>query len=437
MATSDQTPGQRGRKLLGAGLRTLGRGVVSRLPLGDRLSRSAQYWADVGQDWVATLSSMRGAAMKLGQLASQYADVLPPQLAEQLKRLQSSVEPLPFAEVQPILAQSWNDEQRAAVLDIEPQAIAAASIGQVHRARLGDGRRVIVKLRYPDVDRAVDADLRQLKRLISMSKLLPLDDAALDRLMHEIRARFEEEVDYRIELSNLQRLRESAQVAGIVYPEPEPWLCSAAVLVTSECSGETLDCARSWSQQERNALGQVIVDWALQSYFFAHSVHADPHPGNFAFRRNGEVVVYDYGCVKHVPAATVASTVTLLRAALARDWDSVMAVLRSLDGVDPQLEADAAAPLLDAVFDSFLLPLIANAAFDFTDAAYIERNRTVAREHFMLSLKFRPIPDLIFVLRALSGWYWLLRGLGCQLPLRDVLLRALDGAGAAEQRQLP
>lgn len=421
MSIRDQTPGQRGRRLLGAGLRTLGRSVMAKLPLGDTLVRNAQYWTDVGLDWAQTLGEMKGAAMKLGQLASQYADVLPPQLAEQLKRLQNSVKPLDFENIKPLLSNGWSEAQRAQVAHIEPEALAAASIGQVHRARLVDGREVAVKLRYPGVDQAVDADMRQLRKLIGLSKLLPLDDSALDRLMDEMRERFREETDYRAELHNLLALREHAGSEGIVYPEPVRSLCTPTIIVTTLCPGASLEQARLWPQARRDQLGEVIARWALHSFFSAHCVHADPHPGNFAFRDSGDVVVYDYGCVKHVPARTVECARRLLMAALERDWAGVHAQLLALDGVDPNLPLTDAGPLYEALYDTGIAPLLDPQVFDFGQEDYLEPIRAVARANLRLSLRYRPVPDLVFVMRALSGWYWLLRGLGSRVRLADAL----------------
>jgi len=183
MAIKSKGSGERTAKLLGVGLRTLGRTLVHRLPGGDRIERSAKHWADVGEDWVKTLGELRGAAMKMGQLASQYSDLLPKTLADQLVKLQNSVEPMPFDELKPALKQYWKAAQWKQIADIDPVALAAASIGQVHRATLTDGRKVIIKIRYPDIELAVDSDIRQLRRLIGASKLLPVDNSALDRLM--------------------------------------------------------------------------------------------------------------------------------------------------------------------------------------------------------------------------------------------------------------
>lgn len=182
MAIKTVTPGGRTLKLLGVGARTLGRSLIKRLPAGgDSTERTLRYWTDVGADWVKTLGELGGAAMKLGQLASQYSDALPSALAEQLKLLQREAKPLPFEEVEALLAAQWKPAQRRKIAHVEPVALAAASIGQVHRARLKDGSTVVVKLRYPGVREAVDPDLSQLRRLIGTSKLPPTDDEATDQ----------------------------------------------------------------------------------------------------------------------------------------------------------------------------------------------------------------------------------------------------------------
>jgi len=133
----------RGRRLLWAGARSAGR------LLGRRLGRTpaAATWAQIGEDWFQTLGQMKGAAMKLGQLVSQYADVLPPELVAPLARLQRASQPRPFAEIEQVLREEWSAAHWAAVDAIEPSAMAAASIGQVHAARLADGREVVIKVR--------------------------------------------------------------------------------------------------------------------------------------------------------------------------------------------------------------------------------------------------------------------------------------------------
>lgn len=421
MAKLEDSSTRRAARLLGASARTLGRTLLHQLPGGDRAQRHLDHWTAIGKDWTQTLGELRGAAMKLGQLASQYADVLPQPLAEQLKRLQNAAEPIPFSQVQQILAQQWTAGQAAAVPHIEPQALAAASIGQVHRAQLADGRAVVVKLRYPGVGEAVDADLRQLRRVIGASKLLSVDAPAMDALMEEVRQRFRDETDYASELRYLQRLRQAAVVEGIVYPEPMPLLCTDGVLVMSEEPGAPLEVARTWPQAVRDRLATRLSYWLLQQMFEARLVHADPHPGNFAFRESGEVVVYDFGCVKALPPAVVDCVRDLLDAGAHQDWDGIHAVLNRLGGLADGVRREKVETLYRGIHEAVAEPLMRTEGFDFADPDFIDRLRGEIRHHIGLSFCFKPVTELMFVLRALSGHYWLMRALAGRVDIRAAL----------------
>ena len=421
MGIKNTTSGGRTLKLLGAGARTLGRSLLKNLPMGDPAERSLRYWGDVGADWVKTLGELRGAAMKLGQLASQYSDVLPPALAQQLKLLQRAATALPFADIERVLNQQWSAKQRKAAGVIEPIALAAASIGQVHRTTLANGERAVVKVRYPGVREAVGADLVQLRRLIAASKLLPIDDAAMDRLMDEVRARFSEETDYAAELKHLHHLRAAASTAGIVYPTPITALCADGVLVMSEEGGDTLETAGTWPASTRNALGSVLCQWIAHSLFEARAVHADPHAGNFAFREDGTVVVYDMGCVKDVPLDVVQQVRLLLQAAIRADWQGLHEALIALQGVPADMPLASVQTLYIDFTTLIISRLLADDVFDFSDVTFIEDVRRAGRKHLLQSFKFQPVSDLIFVMRELGGLYWLLRSLKAVVPVRALL----------------
>lgn len=417
----DSSPTRRTARLLGVGARTLGRSLLKRLPGGDAAQKQIDYWADVGRDWAQTLGEMRGAAMKLGQLASQYADVLPPQLAEQLRKLQNAAEPIPFAQIEAALSERWTAEQRAQVTRIAPQALASASIGQVHRATLADGRKVVVKVRYPGVEKAVDADLTQLRRLIGMSKLLPVDDSAMDKLMGEVRARFRDETDYASELGYLKLLRERAQVPGIAYPEPVESLCGPGVLVLSEEAGVSLEVARTWSQAKRDAIAMTLCRWLSHQLFVAHAVHADPHPGNFAFRESGEIVVYDFGCVKRVPAPVVVDVRALIEAFADASWPQAHAALDRLGGLAENVPQRVIEPLYRDIHELMTVPLADPEGFDFSNPDFINDLRARARDHLGLTFRFKPVTDTVFVVRAVSGLYWMMRALKARVDLNAVM----------------
>ncbi|HXG28665.1 MAG TPA: AarF/ABC1/UbiB kinase family protein [Nevskiales bacterium] len=413
----------RGRRLLWTGARTLGRSMLRVLP---GVSKENQ-WRKIGEDWFATLGELKGAAMKLGQIASQYRDILPPALAEQLARLQRQAEPLPFSKMHPLLDAQWSKAQWQLVEHIEPTALASASIGQVHRAKLADGRAVVIKIRYPGVAEAVDADLENLGRLIRMAGKLPVDREGLKALMQEIRARFVEETDYTNERRNLEGfLRDPME--GFRFPEPVPELCTDGVLVLTEIQADDAEAARHYPQALRDRIGNRLTDWVVQQIFVTGRLHADPHPGNFGFTPEGEIVVYDFGCVKHLGPETQAGLRAVLSASVAKDWPALHAGLQRLGVV--HMPYDSHPVIFGRIYaehcEAILDPVMRRERFDLSDGSLLENGRIAAQRAIPHWPKFRVAAELAFVTRTLSGLYWLQRGLKARVALREKIL-ALAG----------
>lgn len=416
----------RSGKVLMAGVRSMGRLAASKL----RGRGGDESWAAVGEDWFRTLGDMKGAAMKLGQLASQYADVLPPGLAAPLARLQRDAVAHPFAEMKRVLDAQWSVAQWAQVAHLDPVALAAASIGQVHRARLHDGREVVVKIRYPGVADSVDEDVKALGRLIRMGKLLPVDGKALDGLLDEVRARFKEETNYQRELSYLQAMTRHAAWPGVEYPAPVAALCTEAVLVTEWAPAPSIDAALGYAPEVRDQLGTRLLGWLLQQVLVSGWVHADPHPGNFGLHADGRVTVYDFGCVREVSVDHRQQMRAIAAALRHHGWAQLHEATYQLGGLstaadDPAHRARLLAelsPQYRALAAVGTDRLFAERPFDFADGRLIDDSRRVARQQIGLWLRnTRPIPPLAFVGRALSGHYWLLRQLGARVDVPALL----------------
>lgn len=423
----------RGSRMLMAGMRSAGRLIRGKLTGGD----ADAHWAAVGEDWFRTLGEMKGAAMKLGQLASQYADVLPPGLAAPLARLQKDAVARPFSAMEPVLTAQWSSAQRAEVRRIDPEAVAAASIGQVHRASLIDGREVAIKIRYPGVADSVDEDIVTLGRLLRMGKLLAIDGPALDALLDEVRARFREETDYRRELDHLQRLRREVAMAGVVYPAPVESLCSEAVLVTEWTPAPDILTACDYPQTVRDRLGERLLAWSLRQMLVAGVIHADPHAGNFGFHADGRLTVYDFGCVRQISPEHQLQMRSIAQALRQHDWPALHEAAYQLGG----LKTGADQVTVRAQLYRQLLPqyralvavstdrLFSERPFDFADASIIDDSRRVARAELRMWLRdTRPVPPLAFVGRALSGHYWLLRQLKARVDVPAALDRCLADA---------
>lgn len=267
---------------------------------------------------VATLGEMKGAAMKVGQMLSLQDALLPPEVAAVLRTLQMETPSLPLEMVEEQLAAELGDPLQL-FASFEPEAFAAASIGQVHRAVLRDGRRVAVKIQYPDIDKMVEADLGNLRRVLkSLVGLVSSID--FEPIWLELRARLREELDYLREAERMRRMTELyARVPEIVIPRVVDEASTSRVLTTTYEEGLSPDeaCSAATPQELKDRWGLTLYDFLLRGLLVHRLLHADPNLANFSFRKDGRVVVYDFGCVKEVPVRLARSYQGLCRAALA------------------------------------------------------------------------------------------------------------------------
>ncbi|WP_158590566.1 AarF/ABC1/UbiB kinase family protein [Salinisphaera sp. LB1] len=418
MASDSDDSKKRRRRILGAGIRTLSRGAMRGMPGYDR----AKSLHKTGQDWYDTLGGLKGAAMKLGQIASQYQDLLPPQLTEQLARLQRNAEPWRFADLEPVLDANWTDEQREMIEHIDENAMAAASIGQVHAAQLTDGRAVVIKIRYPGVADSIDADIANLGRLLKWSRFLPIGGRDLDGVLGELRERFVEETDYRRELVNLKLLRQ-LELHDFELPEPVPELCTEAVLVTTRLDSAPLETGQP-------ALGAAVVEAINRQVFELGALHADPHPGNFGITEAGTMALYDFGCLKYLDQPTRVAMRDILTAAMADDWAGVHDGMERLGAV-PEGSWERHAEVYREIYarhaESALAPLRDRRPYVFERDELIDSIRAEIGRSMGYWRYFRAAPDMVFVMRTLSGLYWILRSLHAEVDLYGELERIVAG----------
>ncbi|MBZ0089948.1 MAG: AarF/ABC1/UbiB kinase family protein, partial [Thermoanaerobaculia bacterium] len=280
---------------------------------------------------VETLGEMRGAAMKIGQMLSLQEGFLPPEVHRILQALQAKAPQVPSEvmryEVEGALGGTIED----LFLEFDSEAHAAASIGQVHRARLHDGRRVAVKVQYPLIREVVTADLANLKILMK-SLFSMVFDTDFEPLWVEMRDRLLEELDYEHEANVLQRFRNlHRDVAEIVIPEVIDEFSSNRVLTMAFEEGLTPDEACSHSSEVlRDRWGAALLEFQLRGLLEHRLLHADPNLANFAFRTDGKVVVFDFGSVKEVPRDLARAYARILLTGLEDRWEATPEALAGL-----------------------------------------------------------------------------------------------------------
>ena len=301
---------------------------VTRSPEGREAALERRH-IEAAEQIVAALGTMKGVAMKVGQVMS-FLDVgLVPEeyqadFQRKLAELRDSAPTVTFKEMRKVLEQELEDRLQNVFSDFDEEPIAAASIGQVYRATLDDGRAVAVKVQYPGVASAVRADLQNLGLILRLAKRIApgLDAKAIG---DEIRNRIEDELDYEIEAQNQRALhRIFAGHPFIVVPGVISALCRERVLVTELVSGTGFEDLMRDPQAERDRVGEILFRFYFGCLYRHHQFSGDPHPGNSMLLGDGRVAFFDFGLFKRMPAAAVELEIQVARAIIEGDIDTIM-----------------------------------------------------------------------------------------------------------------
>ena len=265
------------------------------------------------EDVAITLGAMKGVLMKIGQMASYVDDGLSPAVRRTLSRLQDSVPPMSRELAAGVVEEELGMPPERAFASWDPLPIAAASIGQVHRAITLDGRAVAVKVQYPGIAETIAADLGNVALLRRMLRITaPAQD--VDALLAELRDRVIEELDYRREADNQRQFA--------AYYDGHPTIGVPAIvgelstrrLVTSElASGARFAELAGWPQAERDLAAETIYRFVFRSLYEVHAFNGDPHPGNYLFHGGGRVTFLDFGLVKHFTPAEIRPLMMMAR----------------------------------------------------------------------------------------------------------------------------
>jgi len=328
------------------------------------------------EQMVMVLGTMKGVAMKLGQMLSVLdLDLVPPEHRERFQRrlavLRDSAPKVSFDTMRGVIEKDFGRTLEELFAEFEDEPIAAASIGQVYRARLHDGRAVAVKVQYPGIDTAVRADLKNLAmfRRVLQSAMPWVTPAVLD----ELRLNLESELDYVAEAHTQREVAELfADHPFIVVPATMPELSSTHVLVSEYFPGRSFEEIRRLPEAERDRVGEIIYRFYVGSLFTFNEFCGDPHPGNLLLGEDGRVAFLDFGLFNRMDPEHVRFEATCIRAAAeerAEDLRQLMidhGIIDSLEEITPEdcLEYVLAAcewALIDQ--DLTITPELASGAF--------------------------------------------------------------------------
>ncbi|MGO3058241.1 MAG: ABC1 kinase family protein [Halomonas sp.] len=398
----------RTRRLMGLGARTGG------AMLKTRLGGQAD-WRALGEALFEGLSELKGPAMKMAQMMSQWDDLLPPDLADELARLQRQAEPMPWPRIREALELQYGDIDTY-FTQVEEAPFASASMGQVHKAVTREGETVVLKVQYPGLADVLESDLKQLRRIMSLGRWFKVPQARLDALFEELAAGLRDELDYQAEANALARYRERYQSdARLVIPEPLFELSGQHVLAMSYVPGTPLRELESAEDTVRQQVAATLADWITQELFTFGELHADPHAGNFAADAQGRLIIYDFGAVIPVPEGRLNAMMQLLDATLAHDPMAMDEAMVNMGGRQGQ-----GAPLsLYREAAECIAPLFEPGEQDFSDVRVHRRLRELSPKVWAAMDRLQPPADTLLLSRALNGHYWNLVRLKARLDMYE------------------
>lgn len=352
------------------------------------------------------LGELKGAAMKVGQMLSVHEGLLPPEVVSVLRSLQKEAPRVSFEAMRRTL-RSELPEVDSLFESLEPVAVAAASIGQVYRGRMRDGREVAVKIQYPEIDRVVRSDLKNLKQLFG-SLIAMVADVEFDAIWEEVRDRLLEELDYTREAENIRRMVAlHAGVPEVVVPAVVDEASTRRVLTMDYVAGLGPDeaCAADTPQHLKDLWGGRLIEFTLRGLVEHRFLHADPNFANFGFFEDGRIIVYDHGCMKAIDEPLAAAYRSILTALLDDDKDALAETLLTMGVCGRRDGRPMPRTLIDPLADR-IKDFVGPEPYAFARETEIyDLLFELQSRHFRDMAELNLPPDMVFVNRTMAGLF--------------------------------
>ena len=331
---------------------------------------------------------------------------------------------MPFDMIRRQLIKALGDTPENLFQSFEQTPFAAASIGQVHKAVTKAGQECVVKIQYPGVKESCDSDLKHLKRALKLAGLVKVSPEVIDKTFEEIRRMLYEELDYEHEAENIKLFTEYYKDHPyIIMPELLEELSAETVLTLSYVPGDNLQQVKQprYSQETINQIGYRIFEAFGEQIYDLRAVHSDPHPGNFAFKPDGSIIIYDFGAVKRLDSGVIEHMRNLVIAALERKLDNLDEELLKMG-----VRTDNGKPFdiehYREWLDIFLAPFASYEPYDFSDSQLHKQMMVKVKKDGMKYIgAFQPSPETMHVNRVISGHYWTMVELGVNISFRPLI----------------
>ncbi len=369
--------------------------------------------------FVNEVGELKGSVLKAAQILSLYGEYyLPEEVNEVLKKVQSQSHYLAWERIESLIPEKLKQE-----MEIDETPLAAASIGQVHRAKIKKtGEIVVLKIQYPGIKKAIDLDMRMIKTFLSMGKLLP-KKMNLDPIYSEIKKVLMEEMDYEHEARKHAEYEILMKdVPGCSVPKLYPEFCSPQVIVSEYKEGEPLSTVKGLSQEERNRIGTTLFTLFLQEIFRGHLIQTDSHPGNYLYK-DGVVILIDFGACLSYPEKSLSQYRRLIGELYHGRRENFFSVLAEISGTDKGFEFDR--DLLWKYCELAASPL-RSKDYDWGTTRLPDELYPLGMELVTTSRIDTPPHDFIFLDRKILGLFSLLKSLRARFDVTSVSALYLD-----------
>jgi predicted unusual protein kinase regulating ubiquinone biosynthesis (AarF/ABC1/UbiB family) len=352
------------------------------------------------------LGELKGAAMKVGQMLSVHEGLMPPEVNAVLRGLQKDAPKVPFERMEAVLRTELADYD-ALFETLEPEPIAAASIGQVYHGVLRDGREVAVKVQYPEIDQVVRSDLKNLKKLFS-ALIAMVADVEFDEIWEELKERLLEELDYTHEAGNIERMVAlHADIPEVLVPDVIREASSQRVLTMEYVPGIAPDeaCSDDYDQPLKDLWGARLMEFVIRGLLEHRFLHADPNFANYAFREDGRLIVYDHGCMKEIPEVLAEQYRRVLACLMDGDLDALPMRLHEMGIYKRKSNRPIPRKILDPLAKE-ALAIVGPEPFRFSNETEIYEIVFDVKGQYLREMTDVGLPpDMVMVHRSLGGLF--------------------------------
>ncbi|NNC38299.1 MAG: AarF/ABC1/UbiB kinase family protein [Acidimicrobiales bacterium] len=373
------------------------------------------------------LSNMRGAAMKIGQMISMDSgDFLPKEFADILARLRADAQHMPRSQLMRVLTQEWGDDWQAQFSEFEYKPVAAASIGQVQRARLPNGDTLAIKVQYPGVKDSIDSDVNNVASLLRISGLIP-GNLDVKPIIEEGRRQLHQEADYEREAEYLNRFRNVLRDdKNFQVPNHYKTLSTDKILAMSYIESRPIEYMLDAPQETRDRISALLIELTLREIFVFNIMQTDPNFANYGYNlENGKLVLLDFGASCDIEKGLVAAYKNMFSAIVRGTQQDIIENAIQIGFIPADMPVKYLTDILE-IIDLAIQPLCQDKIFDFganeVAAQIRDKSMPLASQRELWHL---PPAETVFIQRKIGGVYLLATRLGARVNIHSLLQKYL------------